>query len=244
MTIWRRGSDRVLARHPGRWVLVLALALALGGCTISVSSTPAPAPAPAGGTDGGTDQPVDNAPDQRQDDERTAVGVVDRYWQRHFSELSRRAYRSPQVAGPYTGTSGPSCGGQASVPGNAYYCPPGDFLAWDEDLMRAGYDRIGDAWVYLIVAHEWGHAIQARLRTSQVSVAAELQADCLAGAALFGSVRDGELRLEPGDRQEIAQTLAVVADDFPWTDERSHGNAQQRTQAFELGANDGPTACV
>ena len=170
--------------------------------------------------------------------------MIDRYWQRHFSELTGRRYESPRVAGPYTGTSGPSCAGQPSVPGNAYYCPAGDFLAWDEDLMRAGYERIGDAWVYLIIAHEWAHAIQARLRGSQVSVAAELQADCLAGAALLGAVNDGELRLEPGDEEEIARTLAVVADDFPWTDERSHGNAEQRTQAFEAGAAGGLRACI
>ena len=53
------------------------------------------------------------------------MNVVDRYWQRHFTELSGRRYDSPQVAGPYTGTSGPSCGGEPSVPGNAYYCPAG-----------------------------------------------------------------------------------------------------------------------
>jgi len=190
------------------------------------------------------DHGVGTGADQRQVDEQGAVNVVDRFWQRHFTELSRRQYDSPQVAGPYTGTSGPSCGGEPSVPGNAYYCSLGDFLAWDEDLMRAGYDRIGDAWVYLIIAHEWGHAIQARMRTSQVSVAAELQADCLAGAALQGAVDDGDLRLEPGDEEEIATTLEVVADDFPWTDQSSHGNAAQRTQAFQLGVDGGPEACI
>jgi predicted metalloprotease len=230
------------ARSRAALALLLGLTLALTGCTISVSPAPAPPSAPA--PDGGVDRPVGTDADQRLEDERTAVGVVDRYWQRHFTELTGRRYDSPQVAGPYTGTSGPACGGQPSVPGNAYYCPTGDFLAWDEDLMRAGYDRIGDAWVYLIIAHEWGHAIQARMRRGQVSVAAELQADCLAGAALLGAVNDGELRLEPGDEEEIAQTLAVVADDFPWTDQRSHGNAEERTSAFEAGANDGLRACI
>ena len=83
-----------------------------------------------------------------------------------------------------------------------------------------------------------------RLRRSQVAEAAELQADCLAGASLLGAVADGDLRLEEGDEQEIAQTLAVVADDFPWTDQSSHGNAEQRTAAFEAGANDGVRACI
>ena len=88
-----------------------------------------------------------------------------------------------------------------------------------------------------------GHAIQARLQRDQVSVAAELQADCLAGATLQGSVDDGELYLEPGDTEEIATTLTAVADRYPWADTSSHGDARQRTAAFAAGAADGLAAC-
>ena len=130
------------------------------------------------------------------------------------------------------------------MPGNAYYCPVGNFLAWDEDLMRAGYTQIGDAWVYLVIAHEWGHAIQAQLPDRFVSQAVELQADCLAGAALQGAAHQGLVRIEPGDNDEIAQTLQAVADDYPWTDESSHGNARQRTAAFQGGVDDGVEACL
>jgi predicted metalloprotease len=214
-------------------VIVLTHALLIGGCT---GASPVQTPP--------RDEPVSTGSDSRLTDERGAVGAVDRFWQRHFQEQTGRRYESPQVAGGYTGTSGPSCGGQPSVPGNAFYCPSGDFLAWDEDLMDAGFEQIGDAWVYLIIAHEWGHAIQARLRQNQVSVAAELQADCLAGAALQGSVDDGTLTLEKGDAQEISRTLVTVADRFPWSDESSHGNAQQRTAAFSAGAEGGVRACI
>jgi len=177
-------------------------------------------------------------------DEQGAVNAINTFWQQHFSELFGTEYQSPQVTGGYTGSNGPSCGGQPSVPNNAFYCSTGDFLAWDENLMTAGYQQIGDAWVYLIIAHEWGHAIQARLDRSLVSVAAELQADCLAGASLQGAARDGLVTIEPGDAEEIAKTLTAVADDFPWTDESSHGNAQQRISAFNKGASGGVPACV
>lgn len=177
-------------------------------------------------------------------DERRAIEITDRFWRETFPEQFGRSYRSPQVKGGYTGRGGPSCGGQPSVPFNAFYCPSADFLAWDEELMAAGYDRIGDAWVYLIIAHEWGHAIQARLRRDRVSVAAELQADCLAGASLFGAAERGLVRIERGDTQELSQTLAAVADDFPWTEESDHGDARQRTAAFSEGAQDGVGACT
>ena len=215
-----------------RVVVALIAALALAGCTFQViSPEPVRIPQPPTG-------------DSREADERAAVGAVGGFWQRHFTEETGQPYAPPRVVGGYRGTSGPTCGGDPSVPGNAFYCTVGDFLAWDEDLMAAGYDRIGDAWVYLIIAHEWGHAVQARLARSQLSVAAELQADCLAGAALQGAVDDGLVQLEAGDEQEIARTLVAVADDFPWTDVGSHGNAQERTSAFAAGVQGGVAACI
>lgn len=216
-------------------VLAMTHALVLAGCTVGSPAQTQPR----------ADRPSRTDAESRLVDEQSAVNAVDTFWQRHFTEeTGRRSYESPQVAGGYRGTSGPTCGGQPSVPGNAFYCPAGDFLAWDEDLMDAGFEQIGDAWVYLIIAHEWGHAIQARLRQGQVSVAAELQADCLAGATLQGAVDDGTLSLESGDAQEISRTLTVVADRFPWSDSSSHGNAQQRTSAFSAGVAGGVQACI
>jgi len=215
--------------------VVIAAALA-AACTTTASDSSAAA--------GTTDpiQQVDRA--AMSQDEKTAVEATDTYWRRHFAEQFERPYTSPRVAGGYLGTDGPRCAGQPPVPFNAFYCPAGDFLAWDENLMASGYQQIGDAWVYLIIAHEWGHAIQARLDRALVSVAAELQADCLAGAALQGAAQDGSITVEPGDSEELARTLAAVADDYPWTTESDHGNAEQRISAFDTGARGGPTACV
>ena len=133
---------------------------------------------------------------------------------------------------------------EQSVAFNAFYCPSEDFIAWDEDLLAAGFEQIGDAWIYLIIAHEWAHAIQARLQRDQVSVAAELQADCLAGATLIGAARSGDLFFQAGDEAELEQTLIAVADEFPWTDERDHGNARERIGAFQTGLQNGVPACI
>ena len=72
-------------------------------------------------------------------------------------------------------------------PTTRYYCVAEDYVAWDAALLVDGADQIGDSWVYLVVAHEWGHAMQARLDPSLVAAADELQADCLGAAALFGA---------------------------------------------------------
>jgi predicted metalloprotease len=218
-------------------VTALLLTALLGGCGVSIET--------GGGGGDGTSDPIDDVDTESlAGDERTAVEVTDRFWRDVFPDVFGRPYVPPQVQGGYRGDNGPTCGGQPSVPFNAFYCPSQDFLAWDDNLMAAGYRQIGDAWVYLIIAHEWGHAIQARLQRDQVSVKAELQADCLAGATLFGAAERRLVRLEPGDTEELSQTLAAVADDFPWTDVSDHGDARERTSSFSLGARDGVEACL
>lgn len=218
---------------------VVTAVLLVGGCGITVES--------GGSTDSASpgSSPLDSVNrDDLDTDERGAVDATNKFWQATLPEQFRQSYRSPRVRGGYVGEHGPSCGGQPSVPFNAFYCPSEDFLAWDQNLMAAGYQRIGDAWVYLIIAHEWGHAIQARLRADQVSVAAELQADCFAGATLFGAAERGLLQFERGDTQELQETLSAVADDYPWTKESDHGDAQQRIGAFNQGAQGGVRSCL
>jgi uncharacterized protein len=234
-----QGVSRRVLSAAVRLALVVLAAVLVGGCGVTVDDNG------SGDDPSGSSQPIDQVDRADLDgDERDAVDAVDAYWRAVFQETFGRDYRSPEVRGGYLGEDGPTCGGEPSVPFNAFYCPSEDFLAWDENLMAAGYEQIGDAWVYLIIAHEWGHAIQARLRADQVSVAAELQADCLAGATLFGAADRGLLRFERGDIEELQQTLVAVADDFPWTKESDHGDAEQRIDAFNTGAEGGPLACT
>jgi uncharacterized protein len=216
--------------------LVTGASLLLSGCALVVD----------GQTDrqAGTVTIGPDTPDDLRQDEQDAVQVTASFWRTAFPEEFGSGYQPPVVVGGYIGENGPTCGGQPSVPFNAFYCPSEDFIAWDENLLAAGFEQIGDAWIYLIIAHEWAHAIQARLQRDQVSVAAELQADCLAGAALIGAARTGELFFQAGDEEELEQTLIAVADDFPWTDERDHGNAQERVGAFQRGVQRGVPGCI
>ena len=213
-------------------IVVLAV---LGGCTLTYDD---------GGTSNETPPTAPIVEEDLATDERAAIGAAGGFWLSTFPDEFGRGYQPPIVIGGYIGDDGPTCADQQSVPFNAFYCPSEDFIAWDENLMAAGYEQIGDAWVYLIIAHEWAHAIQARLEQDRLSVAAELQADCLAGAALIGAARSGDLVFEPGDQEELAQTLAAVADEFPWTNERDHGNARERIGAFQTGLQGGVRACT
>lgn len=218
-------------------VLAAALVVALSACGVLPPAAP-PAQVPRS-----AQAPVSDG-SEMSNDERLAVLAADAFWRRRFPDLSSAQYQPPNVVGRYSGTNGPACGGQLSIPFNAVYCPAGDFVAWDVELMATGFERIGDAWVYLIIMHEWGHAVQARLDRNLVSVAAELQADCFAGATLQGSVADRVIALDDGDVKELQSTLITVADEFPWTDISDHGDATQRITAFNRGTRGGVDACT
>ena len=109
--------------------------------------------------------------------------------------------------------------------------------------MTRGY-KSGDSWPYLVIAHEWGHAIQARIGDSLTLSAKELQEDCLAGGALFGAASDGDLVLESGDQKEMASALSSLADETSWTRSADHGDPFERIGAFDQGRQSGISACV
>lgn len=179
-------------------------------------------------------------------DIQTAQQVTDDWWSRHWKDYFTGEYTAPNVVGLYDGydeENAPTCFGDPLPPGNAFYCPEGDYVAWDKTLLELGYE-IGDAWPYLIIAHEWGHAIQADLDMSLHSEQYELQADCLAGAVLYGARDDGTLEFEAGDDKEIVDGLNLIADEAPWGMSGDHGDSFQRIEAFNLGRTDGVPGCL
>ena len=185
--------------------------------------------------------------DELADDIDFAQRVVDGYWQTHWTEFFTGSYEPPVVKGLYDGTdpdNTPTCDGEPLEAYNAYYCEDGNYVAWDANLLLEGADQVGDSWVYLVIAHEWGHAVQARLDPGLVAVELELQADCLGGAALFGAIADKTLELEEGDERELISSLNLLADEMAWTMSSDHGDPFQRVQWFTLGRNGGVNACL
>ena len=150
----------------------------------------------------------------------------------------------------------PSCddGGRGTIPyedvkGNAFYCSSGDFVAWDEPVLFSKLRReFGDFAVALVLAHEWGHAIQARTDTQlDASVYVEMQADCFAGAWTRHVARGDRtsLRLGTGDLDTALGGYLVFRDPVGTDGARfgAHGNAFDRVSAFQDGYHDGVSAC-
>jgi uncharacterized protein len=182
---------------------------------------------------------------QMQEDIDWAVDVVNQYWADHWSGYFSGEYEPPTVEGGYEGTNGPTCDGDPPEPMNAYYCKSEDYVAWDMKLMRTYYeDGKNDVFPYVVIAHEWGHAVANRLDPSYSAETPELQADCLAGLALYGAASDGTLELEDGDGNEMAKTYSLLGDDTPWADPTTHGDAVDRMTAFAAGRSGNIRACI
>ncbi|UBU14457.1 neutral zinc metallopeptidase [Nonomuraea gerenzanensis] len=182
--------------------------------------------------------------DSFEDDIVTARTLTEEFWNGQFQQLGR-TYRPISDFIPYSGSAGPSCGGEPAVPNNAFYCPLGHFIAFDQDWMQGLWNDMGDGAVYVIIPHELGHAIQAQLRTDfTLNVQMELQADCYAGGALSALVSSGVLTTDEGDENELFASLAAAGDPTDdWLNPAAHGTAEQRQISFVRGYRDGVGAC-
>lgn len=228
---------------------VAVLAVALSGCLPSIDTgnvTPVEPTTPVTEEGGPTDEEIDALIGEIVNEIDEAVTVTDAFWAQHWSEYFTGEYEPPLVVGLYDGTDPNetvTCNGSVPEAGNAFYCGLDDSLVWDAGLMLDAYSE-GDAIVWFIVAHEWGHAIQARLDPSILWAADELEADCFSAAALFGAAQDGLMEFEDGDAAEIANGITALSDGTPWTTVEDHGDPFDRIDAFNDGRQGGVNACL
>lgn len=141
------------------------------------------------------------------------------------------------------------CGSDYDNAVNAFFCSDGSgtgFLAWDMVLFRQEA-TFGDAPIYYSVAHEFGHAAQARFRADREGGASppmsdtmrnELQADCLAGATLAKAEQDAYLTPDPSSYARIVTALSET------NEPGDHGTDGQRIAAYRLGYEGDIESCL
>lgn len=178
------------------------------------------------------------------------TGALEAYWALVFPEVFGGEWEPINTIIPYFPSSGevPSCGGFTAdaefYPGNAFYCPPDDFVAWDEEQLFPGlYAEIGDFALGLVLATQWHEAVQHKAGLEFEGVPATLQRDCLTGvwtAALTFEDNPTGIILTAGDLEEgIAGFLQTSAE--PGTE--GYATAFQRFEAFKAGFLDGISVC-
>lgn len=185
-----------------------------------------------------------------------AVADLESWWTDQFPKAYGSDYQ-PLSGGLFaidqsTDARGIPCATSADISellNNAFYCPTSDAVVWDQgDFMPSLANAYGDFTVAVVVAHEWGHAIQERAQFSAPSVITELQADCFAGA-WTKHVSDGESdRFSiTTDDLDTALTGILALRDAPGgaaDDAQAHGSGFDRVGAFQDGFESGVTRCA
>ncbi|BAN03392.1 neutral zinc metallopeptidase [Ilumatobacter coccineus] len=147
----------------------------------------------------------------------------------------------------------------------AFYCPVGDFIVYDDGdepirfadgttldpILFSLAAEFGPATIGIVLAHEYGHAVQQRtgaLDRNLATVTTEQQADCIAGA-WAGRAASG---LAPGvpftDADIRAGLISMITVQDPvGTDPTApggHGSGFDRVGAFQVGFRDGLARCA
>jgi len=136
-----------------------------------------------------------------------------------------------------------------SVLQNAFYCPQDDAVVWDQaGLIPDLSKQYGPFTVGVVLAHEWGHAIQQRANFSAPTVIMELQADCFAGA-WAGHVKTSKdsgftITTEDLDRAMAGILSLRDAPGSSASDASAHGSGFDRVGAFQDGFEQGASRCA
>ncbi|WP_420094684.1 metallopeptidase [Nocardia asteroides] len=133
---------------------------------------------------------------------------------------------------------------------NAAYCRLDNSIGWDREvLLPTMAETFGQMSVVMVLAHEYGHAIQNMAKIvggRDPVIVKEQQADCFAGA-FMRHVAEGKsahftINTSDGLNSVLAATVAI-RDSDPDDPESVHGSAFERVTAVQIGFTDGPRAC-
>jgi predicted metalloprotease len=192
---------------------------------------------------------------------KLVLGDTEDTWQAIFA-ARHETYAPPHLV-LFTDAVDSACG-MASAAVGPFYCPLDHKVYLDLSFFRELDRRFGapgDFAQAYVIAHEVGHHVQSLLGVStrvraarqraaeresnQLSVALELQADCLAGVWAHHTAQMHD-RLDPGDIDEGLRAASAIGDDTLQRRARgrvmpetfTHGSSAQRVQWFRRG-NDG-----
>ncbi|WP_448615865.1 neutral zinc metallopeptidase [Modestobacter sp. URMC 112] len=236
------------------------------GCAVAlVPGSASPAAGQVGEVEA-ADFPIIGAVDDEIDVlARNALSDLNTYWAEQFPGTFDRQF-TPLAGGYYSvdpGNVDPAqypggrigCGEEPqAVENNAFYCPPSnqypnsDAIQYDRVFLRELADQYGRFIPALVMAHEFGHAVQGRVGYPiDVSIAIETQADCFAGA-WTAWVADGQApntTLQTPELDDLLRGYLLLRDPVGTGlgEQQAHGSYFDRVSAFQQGFDDGPVAC-
>jgi predicted metalloprotease len=187
-----------------------------------------------------------------------ALSDIESFWKEQFPGLYGGDFK-PLAGGIYAAYPDrtepiPGCGTPETtyldVQDNAFYCVDGDFMVYDDaSLLPQLVDQLGQSAVAIVLAHEFGHAVQFRANEyQQPTILKEQQADCFAGAwaAHVSRSESDVIKFSDSDISGGLIAMIQVRDPVKFSgqiDESSHGTGFDRVGAFQDGFLGGPERC-
>ncbi|SDF38404.1 Predicted metalloprotease [Blastococcus aurantiacus] len=248
-----------------RWATLTAAALCLlvlTGCSVVVTGLASPARPPATDVATGDVEVVGATDDQVDVLARNALADLETFWAGQFPDVFGTEFQplqggyfsvDPGNADPAAYPRGIGCGAAASdVESNAFYCtapdaPNSDSISYDRSFLTDLGEEFGRFIPALVMAHEFGHAVQARVGAPSASIAVETQADCFAGTWTRW-VAEGEAEhsiLRTPELDELLRGYLQLRDPVGTSprEQQAHGSYFDRVAAFQEGFDDGAEAC-
>ena len=188
-----------------------------------------------------------------------AVSDIEEYWGSAYSETFDGQFTPVEAliswdANGFDGTK--FCGDDTYGLVNAAYCHDDETIGWDRgELLPALRKAYGDMGMTMVLAHEYGHAVQhqAGLKSEGTpTLVAEQQADCFAGSYMRWVAEGKSPRFTLSTGEGLNNVLAAVivfrdpllSEGDPEVGVDEHGSAFERLSAFQFGFTDGPSACA
>jgi predicted metalloprotease len=185
---------------------------------------------------------------------QAAYAQIDRFWEGIFTGAGLAYTPVRDIVAATDEPFETGCGVEQDISQIAiYYCTGDATIYYDPDFRRSVIDAAGTYGWTMIVAHEWGHHVQALLGIDIVRdpeldnglypVEIELQSDCLAGLYTQDALAEGEIDDDDVEAAVKITELAGDASGTAWDDYTAHGSSDQRVASFFTGFEDGFTGC-
>jgi predicted metalloprotease len=245
-----------------RTLPTVAVGMLLAGCsTTTVVGTASPGAGEP--TDVSAEEfPITGVSDSEVDQfARNALADLETFWKQAYPDFYGEEY-TPLAGGFFSVDSnnidpsaypdtGIGCAQEYippdAVAGNAFYTSGCDLIAYDRALIEELSNNYGRFLGPVVMAHEFGHAMQGRFGFHDRQILDETQADCFAGAWTRW-VTDGNaehVAIRVPDLDDVIRGFLLLRDPVGSdpNDPSAHGSYFDRVSGFYAGFDGGVASC-